>query len=38
MAQEEIEKAIEAFFSHKGDEIVSMNLKAFRLGRDNRTK
>lgn len=38
IAQEEIEKAIRAFFSHKGEAIVNMNLKAFRLGKDNSTK
>lgn len=29
---EELEKAIEIFFKRKGDKIVEMNLKAFRLG------
>lgn len=29
---EELEKAIEIFFRRKGDKIVEMNLKAFRLG------
>lgn len=29
---EELEKAIEIFFKSKGDKIVEMNLKAFRLG------
>lgn len=36
--QSELEKAIGMFFSLKGEEIVNMNLKAFRLGIDNRTK
>ena len=38
IAQRELEKAIGLFFSQKGEEIVNMNLKAFRLGKDNRTK
>jgi len=38
IAQSELEKAIGIHFSHKGDEIVNMNLKAFRLGIVNRTK
>lgn len=32
---EELEKAIEMFFERKGDKIVTMNLKAFRLGKEN---
>jgi indolepyruvate ferredoxin oxidoreductase beta subunit len=32
----ELEKAIENFFERKGDKIVEMNLKAFRLGIENR--
>lgn len=35
IAAEELEKAIEMFFERKGDKIVSMNLKAFRLGKEN---
>ncbi len=31
----ELEKAIEMFFERKGDKIVTMNLKAFRLGKEN---
>ena len=31
----ELEKAIENFFERKGDKIVEMNLKAFRLGIEN---
>ncbi len=38
IAQSELEKAIVIFFSRKGEEIVNMNLKAFRLGKDNSTK
>jgi indolepyruvate ferredoxin oxidoreductase beta subunit len=38
IAESELEKAIGIFFSRKGEEIVNMNLKAFRLGIDNRTK
>jgi indolepyruvate ferredoxin oxidoreductase beta subunit len=38
IAQSELEKAIGTFFSCKGEEIVNMNLQAFRLGIDNRTK
>jgi len=38
IAQSELEKSIREFFSHKGEEIVNINLKAFRLGIDNRTK
>ena len=34
---EELEKAIEIFFERKGDKIVAMNLKAFRLGKENLT-
>ena len=32
---EELEKAIEMYFERKGDKIVTMNLKAFRLGKEN---
>lgn len=32
---EELEKAIEVFFSRKGEEMVEMNIKAFRLGLTN---
>lgn len=32
---EELEKAIEMYFEIKGDKIVTMNLKAFRLGKEN---
>ncbi len=32
---EELEKAIEVYFEKKGDNIVAMNLKAFRLGKEN---
>ena len=32
---EELEKAIEMFFSRKGQEMVDMNIKAFRLGLAN---
>ena len=35
---DELEKAIEMFFSRKGEEIVNMNLKAFRLGLENASK
>lgn len=38
IAQSELEKAISLFFSRKGEEIIHMNLKAFRLGIDNRTR
>ena len=31
---EELERAIEVFFERKGDKIVAMNLKAFRLGKE----
>lgn len=31
----ELEKAIEMFFERKGDKIVEMNLRAFRLGKKN---
>lgn len=34
----ELEKAIESFFSRKGEEIINMNLKAFRLGLENASK
>jgi len=32
----QLEKAIELFFARKGEDIVTMNLKAFRLGIDKR--
>ena len=32
---EELERAIEIFFEKKGEKIVTMNLKAFRLGKNN---
>lgn len=35
IATEELEKAIEMFFSRKGKEMVDMNIKAFRLGLAN---
>lgn len=31
----ELEKAIEKYFESKGDKIIEMNLKAFRLGKNN---
>lgn len=34
---EELEKAIEMLFSRKGEEIININLKAFRLGLANAT-
>ncbi|MDO5664034.1 MAG: indolepyruvate oxidoreductase subunit beta [Bacteroidia bacterium] len=35
MPIEELEKAIEMLFSRKGEEMVKMNVKAFRLGLEN---
>ncbi len=34
IGSEELERAIEVFFERKGDKIVAMNLKAFRLGKE----
>lgn len=38
MDAEELEKAISMFFARKGEAIVTMNLKAFRLGKNNTLK
>jgi indolepyruvate ferredoxin oxidoreductase beta subunit len=35
---DELEKAISMFFARKGEAIVTMNLKAFRLGKNNTLK
>ncbi|WP_323726919.1 2-oxoacid:acceptor oxidoreductase family protein, partial [Petrimonas sp.] len=35
IAPEELERAIEIFFSRKGKEMVELNINAFRLGRAN---
>ncbi len=35
IAPDELEKAIEMFFKRKGDKLIAMNLKAFRLGKEN---
>ncbi len=34
VAVEELEKAIGLFFERKGEEIINMNIKAFRLGKE----
>ena len=38
MEAAELEKAIGMFFGRKGEEMVNMNIKAFRLGRDYATE
>lgn len=38
MDADELEKAISMFFARKGEAIVTMNLKAFRLGKNNTLK
>ncbi len=38
IAEEKLEKAIARFFKRKGEEIIDMNINAFRLGREHATK
>lgn len=38
IAEEKLEKAIARFFKRKGEEIIGMNINAFRLGREHATK
>ena len=38
IAEEKLEKAIARFFKQKGEEIIGMNINAFRLGREHATK
>ncbi|NLJ00188.1 MAG: indolepyruvate oxidoreductase, partial [Bacteroidales bacterium] len=38
IAEEKLEKAIARFFKRKGEEIIGMNMNAFRLGREHATK
>lgn len=38
IAEDKLEKAIARFFKRKGEEIIGMNINAFRLGREHATK
>lgn len=38
IAEDKLEKAIARFFKRKGEEIIGMNMNAFRLGREHATK
>lgn len=38
ISEEQLEQAIAQFFKRKGEEVVTMNIRAFRLGKEHATK